>query len=229
MSQPTTHENKLGFLNIIVIVLSIYVLGALCVDTVYTLPTETSRLLNYFDYAVCAFFFAEFLYRFYHAKNKLKFMKWGWIDLVSCIPMVDFLRAGRVLRLIRLLRVVRAFRSTRHLVHYLFRNKAQGTIASASVIAVLLVIFSAIAILQVEDAPDSNIKTAEDAIWWAYVTITTVGYGDKFPVTMEGRIIAAVLMTGGVGLFGTFTAYVASWFVIDNKPHKETDDTHLNT
>ena len=51
-----------------------------------------------------------------------------------------------------------------------------------------------------------------DAIWWAYVTITTVGYGVKYPVTTEGRIIAAVLMTAGVGLFGTFTAYVASWF-----------------
>ena len=55
----------------------------------------------------------------------------------------------------------------------------------------LLVIFSSIAILNVETAPESNIKTAEDAIWWAFVTITTVGYGDKFPVTTEGRIIAA--------------------------------------
>ena len=75
----------------------------------------------------------------------------------------------------------------------------------------------AIGILQVEKDPNSNIKTAEDALWWAYVTITTVGYGDKYPVTTEGRLIAVVLMTGGVGLFGTFTAYIASWFVVDNK------------
>ena len=80
-----------------------------------------------------------------------------------------------------------------------------------------MVIFSSIAILQVETDPNSNIKTAEDAIWWAYVTITTVGYGDKFPVTTEGRIIAAVLMTVGVGLFGTFTAFLASWFVEQTK------------
>ena len=91
-------------------------------------------------------------------------------------------------------------------------------------IAVLLVIFSAIAILQVEDDPNSNIKTAEDAIWWAYVTITTVGYGDKFPVTTEGRIIAAILMTAGVGMFGTFTAFVASWFVKDNKSIDEKNE-----
>lgn len=79
----------------------------------------------------------------------------------------------------------------------------------------MLVIFSAIAILQVETDTGSNIKTAEDAIWWAYVTVTTVGYGDKYPITTEGRIIAAVLMTCGVGLFGTFTAYIASWFALD--------------
>lgn len=89
-----------------------------------------------------------------------------------------------------------------------------------------MVIFSAIAILQVEDDPNSNIKTAEDAIWWAYVTITTVGYGDKFPVTTEGRIIAAALMTIGVGLFGTFTAFLASFFVADRQEQtKKTDET----
>jgi voltage-gated potassium channel len=104
---------------------------------------------------------------------------------------------------------------------HLFANKAKGTFYSATVLAVLLIIFSAIAILQVENDPNSNIKTAEDAIWWAYVTITTVGYGDKFPVTTEGRIIAAMLMTAGVGLFGTFTAYVASWFVKDKKEERE--------
>ena len=80
-----------------------------------------------------------------------------------------------------------------------------------------MIIFSSIAILQVETAPTSNIKTAEDAIWWAYTTITTVGYGDRFPVTTEGRFIATLLMTVGVGLFGTFTAYLASWFIGENK------------
>lgn len=139
-------------------------------------------------------------------------MRWGWIDLVSSIPMVDFLRAGRILRLVRILRIIRAFRSLAQLVHHIFRNRAQGALTSVVITALLLVIFSAIAILQVETDPDSNIKTAEDALWWAYVTITTVGYGDKYPVTTEGRILAVLLMTAGVGTFGTFTAYTASWF-----------------
>ena len=63
-----------------------------------------------------------------------------------------------------------------------------------------------------------------EAFFFSAQTITTVGYGDKFPVTTEGRIIAAILMTAGVGLFGTFTAYIASWFVTDNKTKSESHD-----
>lgn len=210
-------ENKIGILNILVIVLTLYVLGALVIDTFWVLPTETASLLNYFDYMICAFFFLEFSYRFAKAESKLQFMKWGWIDLLSSIPMIDYLRAGRVLRLIRLVRVIRAFKTTHQFVQHVFANKAKGALTTAAVLAVLMIIFSAIAILEVEDAPESNIKTAEDAIWWTYTTVTTVGYGDKFPVTTEGRIIAMVLMTFGVGMFGTFTAYIASIFVKEDK------------
>nr|WP_294859469.1 ion transporter [uncultured Fluviicola sp.] len=211
------NDNKLGFLNLTVIILTFYVLGALVVDTFWVLSPETSKLLTYFDYAICAFFFFEFLYRFMYAENKLVFMKWGWIDLLSCIPMVDFLRAGRILRLIRLFRIIRAFRSSRQLLNHIFANKAKGALTSVSVLAILLIIFSSIAILAVETDPKSNIKNAEDAIWWTYTTITTVGYGDKYPVTTEGRILAMILMTFGVGFFGTFTAYIASIFVANNQ------------
>lgn len=204
-------------LNIIVLILSVYVLAALLIDSTYTLPSETSRLLEYIDNTICIFFFAEFCLEFRRAENKLKFMRWGWIDLLSSIPMIGVLRAGRLIRIIRLLRIIRAFRTVRNFLDHVFANKSQGTLSSAIAIAILLVIFSAIAILQVENDPNSNIKTAEDAIWWAYVTITTVGYGDKFPVTTSGRVIASILMTAGVGLFGTFTAYVASWFVAEKK------------
>lgn len=210
-------SDKLNYLNTIIIFLSIYILGALAVDTLYDLPEETSRLLDYIDHFICGIFILDFIIRFSQAKNKWQFMEWGWIDLLSSIPAVGYFRVGRIYRLIRLLRVLRAFRSVRAILKHVFRDKAQGTFTSVSIIALLLVIFSAIAILQVETAPESNIKTAEDAIWWAYVTITTVGYGDKFPVTSEGRIVAALLMTAGVGLFGTFTAYAASWFVGEKK------------
>lgn len=217
MPRETNSENKLTVLNILVFILSIYVLGALVIDTVFKLQYETEELLIYIDHTICAFFFFEFCYNFYHAKNKAKFMQWGWIDLLSSIPLVGYLRVGRLFRLIRLIRVIRAFKTTRHLVNHVFANKIQGTLTSVLVIAILLLIFSSIAILQVEHDPNSNIKTAGDALWWAYVTITTVGYGDRYPVTSEGRILAAVLMTAGVGLFGTFTAYISSLFVANQR------------
>ena len=206
-------ESTLGFLNLMVLALSTYVLVALLIDTFFELDPEVSRLLRLIDDVICVFFLYEFCVRFYRAESKLKFMKWGWIDLLSSIPTLEYFRPGRAIRIFRILRIVRAFRSLRHMAADVFERRVQGTVTSVVILAVLMVIFSSDAILQVEDDPNSNIKTAEDALWWAYVTITTVGYGDKYPVTTEGRVIAAFLMTAGVGLFGTFTAFVASWFV----------------
>lgn len=228
METTNSSENNLNPLNLIVLVLSVYVLLALIVDTVFTVPPEISSILNLVDNGICIFFLFEFAIRFYRSESKLKFMKWGWIDLLSSIPNVDFLRAGRTLRLIRLLRILRAFRSTKHLVNHVFQNKAQGAFTTVSILAIILIIFSSISILQFETDPNSNIKTAEDALWWSYVTITTVGYGDKFPVTTGGRIIGALLMTGGVGLFGTFTAFISSWFLKDKKLDKSNESKQFN-
>ena len=208
----------MGVLNVAVVVLSIYVLLALFVSTVFRLSPPTERILGLADNGICVFFLLDFAIRFYQAPKKLHFMRWGWVDLISSIPSVAVLRVGRTLRLIRVLRILRAFRSMRHLLHHLFRSRVQGTFTAVALVATLMVIFSSIAILQVETSPDSNIKTAEDALWWAYSTITTVGYGDKYPVTGAGRLIAAALMTVGVGLFGTFTGFLASWFVENKKP-----------
>ena len=86
--------------------------------------------------------------------------------------------------------------------------------ATVSFVSILLVVFASVAVLQFEPlAENSNIRSPQDALWWAYVTITTVGYGDRFPVTPEGRLIGGALMTAGVGLFGTFTAATAAWFI----------------
>lgn len=94
-----------------------------------------------------------------------------------------------------------------------------------SAVSVVLVIFGAIAMLQLEKGVEgSNIHNASDALWWAFVTITTVGYGDFYPVTHEGRVVAVILMTSGVGLFGTFTGFVASRFLEEDA---EKQDAHV--
>jgi voltage-gated potassium channel len=200
--------------NLLVFVLSVFVILSLIVTSFVKLTDENLRLLRDIDYFICLVFFIDFLIQFFTAENKLHYMKWGWIDLLSSIPILDYFLAARLFRVVQLLRVLRAFRSLEHLSSFYFASRVKGAFTSVGIIAVLMVIFCAIGILNLEkDVPGSNIKTAEDALWWAWVTITTVGYGDRYPVTTEGRIVAVALITVGVGLFGTFTAYVASWFV----------------
>lgn len=193
--------------------LCIYVLAALFVDTAFDLPSETSVLLNRIDNLVCVFFIVDFILNVIKAKSKVDYLKWGWIDLMSSIPNVQILRWGRLVKIIRILRILRGVRSIKLIIRFLFANRAQSTFASVSMISFFIVVFSSIAILNCEVAPHSNIKTASDAFWWSFVTITTVGYGDFYPTTSLGRIIASVLIMAGVGLFGTFTAYVASFFM----------------
>lgn len=214
-------NDKLRFFDIVIVVLSIYVLLALIIDSFLKLAPEVSKLLYVIDDLICVLFLYDFFYRFIKAPSKLKFMKWGWIDLISSIPTFEYLRYGRLIRLIRLFRILRAFRSVKYLTSHIFKTRTKGTFSTVSLISFLMLIFGSISILQVETVPESNIKTAGDAIWWSFVTITTVGYGDKFPVTGEGRVIAAFLMVTGVTLFGTFTGFIAAWFMGDKSNNKQ--------
>ena len=205
------------------LVLSVYVLLSLFAQSVFPLSAETNAFLDRIDFYVCLVFLADFAINFYQAPSKLAFMKWGWIDLLSSIPMLDAFRVGRLARIIRVIRLLRAFRSMKYLLNYLFKQQKTTSLAAVATISFVFVVFSAIAVLQFETSPDANIKTPGDAFWWAYVTITTVGYGDKFPISHEGRIVAVMLMTIGVGMFGIFTGFVASHFVEPELEEEEAD------
>ncbi len=123
--------------------------------------------------------------------------------------------------------MIRAFRTTRAFLVYVFRNRANGTLTVMLLSAGLLLVFGSVAILYVERVPEANIKTPSDALWWSFVTITTVGYGDRYPVTDAGRLIAAVVITAGVGLFGTFTGFVANFFVEPEQQEEESEMRQL--
>jgi voltage-gated potassium channel len=207
---PASDHRSFGFFQIIVLVLSIYALTALLIDAVVPLSPETSRLIQLFDYIVCAVFFADFLSQLHRADDKLKYLRVGWIDLLASIPAVDVLRWGRLVRVLRILRLLRAIRGTQKLYRILRERGAVG--GSVGLTAFMLVTVCSLSILMVETSERSNIKTAGDAIWWSLTTVTTVGYGDLYPVTQMGRFIASILMLGGVGLFGSLTALIASYF-----------------
>ena len=129
-------SDSLTPLNFIVIVLSIYVLIALAIDTFFVLPIEVSKVLLYADDLICIVFLTDFCVHLYKAESKLEYLKWGWIDLLSSIPMFHYLRPGRTLRLIRLFRILRAFRSTRHLVNHIYKKRTQGAFTTVFIIAI---------------------------------------------------------------------------------------------
>ena len=219
MSKPSSPAYHL-----LMLVLCLFALGVLAIQTAVTLDPQIRLVLEYADYAVCMIFFADFVVSMWRAPSRLRyFATWGWLDLLSSIPTVSVARWGRIGRVLRVFRVLRGLRATKLISTVILRKRAQNTFLAAALLALLLVVFCSVAILEFETAPESNIKTAADAVWWAFATITTVGYGDRFPVTPEGRFIAVVLMCAGVGLFGTLSGVFASWF-LENEVADETTE-----
>jgi voltage-gated potassium channel len=204
---------EFGFRDITILVLSVYVIAALLIQTVFPIDPSLELLLERVDFFVCIIFLADFAIRFRQARSKLRFMRWGWIDLLSSIPLWEPLRWGRSVRVVRILRVLRAFRSMRHLFAFLYRDRTKGTLATAGLAVCLLIIGASIAILIVEKGENSTIKTPFDAIWWSVSTITTVGYGDAIRSTIEGKVVAMILMVAGIALFGVFTGLFARLFI----------------
>ncbi|PAW60913.1 MAG: hypothetical protein B9S34_16695 [Opitutia bacterium Tous-C1TDCM] len=222
-ANPSTSAEKIGAFQLVLLALSVLVLTAIAVDTFLTLPPEISRVLYGVDTIVCGVFFTDFVIRFRAAPSKAAFMKWGWIDLLASIPVIDSLRWGRLVQVFRVIRLLRGLRTLHRLLAILFAHRTRSGLASVGLISFLVVTFSSVGILVCERVPSANIRTAEDAIWWSLTTITTVGYGDKYPVTTAGRFVAVSVMVIGVGLFGTLSGLVASLF-LGKTEQKHSDD-----
>ncbi|MFM7060173.1 MAG: potassium channel family protein [Actinomycetes bacterium] len=155
------------------------------------------NLALYLGYAVWAAFIVDYFVRLALSVPRSVFVRTHKLDLL--MVLVPFLRILRVLIII-----VRSIR----------RIPTERVAASMVGIAGAVVTLGALVVWRYESvAPGSNIRTIGQAYWWAIVTTTTVGYGDEYPITWQGRIVASVMMLVGVGLIGTVSASVASWFV----------------
>ncbi|HHY54859.1 MAG TPA: ion transporter [Chloroflexi bacterium] len=164
-------------------------------------------------------FLGDFLYRFFTAQSKSRYFwrKFGWADLLSSLPIPN----ARILRLFRLWRVFRLFSAfgTGNLIDQFISRRAENALLTVVFLVLLVLQFGALAVLYVEhNAPDASITSASDALWWVFVTITTVGYGDRYPVTNAGRLVAMLVMIAGVGLFGTLSGFLANQFLTPPAP-----------
>jgi len=218
-------NGRVIYLELLVLVLSLYSLGALVAELFFPLDPETRLLLRRIDDLICGVFLLDFFVHWILAPSKAAFWRMGWLDLLSSIPEIGWLRWGRVFRIFRILR---ALRSATAVYQHFAAERAKGTFVMVGLMLMVAVLFATIAIFEMERfAPGSNIHTAGDALWWAFVTITTIGYGDHYPVTFAGRFVAVVLVIFGLSFFGTFTAYVATFFLEKTQLKEESEIQYL--
>lgn len=212
LSRHDWDDSDLSPYELFMLALCLYALASLGLETFLPLDTATVEILDVGDNVLCVFFFADFLMNLARTQARWRYLRtWGWIDLLSSIPVSDVLMIGRVARVFRILRAIRAARAVMSFVLSKRPNAAFLAVASVSL---LLIFAGAAAVLRFEAASaDGNIHSPADALWWAVVTVTTVGYGDRYPVTDGGRIVGALLMFAGVGLFGTLSGLIAAWLL----------------
>jgi voltage-gated potassium channel len=168
-----------------------------------SLTPRTHEALDLALTAVWVLLGADYLVRLALARRRLRFVRRHLLDLlILVVPMFRPLRALRVVTVLGVL--------NRQL-----RDDFRGRVAVYVGATVGLVGFvAALAVLEAErNAPDATITTFGEAVWWTITTVSTVGYGDRYPVTVEGRIVAATLMVAGIALLGVVTASIAAWFV----------------
>ena len=175
------------------------------------LSLNAARVVLIVDPVLSFIFLLDFLFRLLTAESKVQYFlrNVGWADLLSVAP-VPGMKFFRLFRIVHDIRLIRTF-GTERLRYEFSEQRAEGALFSVFFLIILLIEVSAVLVLDAEGtAPDANIRTAGDALWWAYVTIATVGYGDEYPVTAQGRIVGVILMTAGISVFGTLAGFLSN-------------------
>lgn len=200
--------------------LLVLTIGSLAVMVTLLLPvSEATRdlLLNY-DTAICFFFMGDFLWRLKTAQDRRHYFitERGWLDLLGSTPTFGFFRFVALFRLARISRLVRTARTLRRqnndaLIRDFVVHRAEYAGFVTVLLALVILMTASVIVLNAESRYEAaNIKTGWDAFWWAMVTITTVGYGDRFPVSVAGRIAAMFVMVAGIGIIGVLASLLSS-------------------
>lgn len=192
---------------LIVALLSLFSIALLSLTFFIEPDSELNRLIHYYDFGLCLVFLYDFFVQLYKRKKRWNyFFTYGWLDLLSSIPVIYEFRYIRIFRVFRVLRIIKSLNILYKFIKTNKRASLYGLIVFSSTI--ILILSSTLVLYLEQDV--GNIKTAEDALWWSYITITTVGYGDLYPVTSEGRLAASVLILNGIAIFGALVSYMTS-------------------
>lgn len=204
--------------NYFIQILIILSLISFSVETVPNLSKSTKDFLRLFEIISIAIFTVEYSLRIIVAENKLKyiFSFYGLIDLFSILPFyltkaIDLrgLRAFRLFRLFRAFKLVRYNNAIKRLVDSFLYVKNELMVFL--IVVLFLIFISSVGIYYFENPVQPKVfSSIFDCMWWAVVTLTTVGYGDVFPITLGGKILTFVILMIGIGVVSVPTALIAS-------------------
>lgn len=207
--------------NIFIFVLTILSLGIM-VAMLLPLSDTTITLLQVYDNLICVIFLIDFFGNLRASPRKSDYFikERGWLDLLGSIPSFGLvfkysglLRLARLSRLARINRLMRG-KNKEALVKDVIENRGKYTVFITVLLTILVLTVASVLVLQFESqSPEANIQTGGDSLWYSIVTITTVGYGDYYPVTAAGRITALFIMIMGVGIIGALASILSSVLV----------------
>lgn len=193
--------------------LAIISTGLLVFEITHDVTASTSKLISQIDIAIALVFLADFTYGLFKAENKAKFFSKRWYELLASIPITSTTtQILRSLRLLRVLRIIRLMARMRRVADF-YLDGPKFQLLSIILTVFTLVFMGAVAFHNYEFGINPNVNNLFDSFWWAMVTVTTIGYGDIYPVTTAGRIIAMMLMVVGIGTLGTVIGSVATQFL----------------
>jgi voltage-gated potassium channel len=207
------------------LILALAMIPLLLAPAVVDLGDAAKATVLAIDWLIWAAFALEYVIRLALTDQRARFVRQQWPDLL--IIVLPFLRPLRVMRSARALRFLRLARLTAILTvvtregrRLLTRHKLHYALLATGV----MVVGCALLVHAVEEGHGGSIDSVGDALWWSITTVTTVGYGDTFPVTPAGRGVAAVLMATGIALFGVLTANLAA-LLVDQGANEPDEDT----
>jgi hypothetical protein len=215
MTDTTAAHRELGNTGYEIFVGALSILSLVNLVLVLLLRDPATRtVVRAVDVLLSLIFLADFGARLHRAPSGWNYFLWqfGWADLLASLPLpqVKVLRVFRLVRVIRLLRRYGAANIGRRLVS----DRAGSALFTLLLVGVLVLEFGSLGMLRLEqNHPGANITTASDALWYTIVTMSTVGYGDTYPVGNAGRALGVGIIVVGVGIFGTLTGWLANFFL----------------
>jgi voltage-gated potassium channel len=208
------HVEQVSLYDLFIGILTVLSLAVMVAQFLLPPNAPVQEVLFVIDLLFCGIFLLDFFGRLTRAESKRGYL-WpqGIVDLLGSIPAVPALRFFRIFRLFRVARILRVG-GPKRVLHEFTSRRAESALYVTVTLALLVILFGSMAMMYYEvRAPDPNIKTGGDAVWWSLVTITTVGYGDRFPTSAGGRLVGVLTMLVGIGLFGVLTSVLASKFL----------------